>query len=94
MTPPNRPQAEPRWSLVGPGLVVAATGVGAADLIATTVAGSKYGYALLWAVVAGCIMKIVLVEGAAATAWPPATPSSRDGARLANGPAGISAPTS
>ncbi len=64
MTPPNRPQAEPRWSLVGPGLVVAATGVGAADLIATTVAGSKYGYALLWAVIAGCIMKIVLVEGA------------------------------
>lgn len=64
MTPPNRPQAEPRWRLVGPGLVVAATGVGAADLIATTVAGSKYGYALLWAVIAGCIMKIVLVEGA------------------------------
>ncbi|WP_435169769.1 Nramp family divalent metal transporter [Falsirhodobacter sp. 1013] len=57
-------EAEPRWSLVGPGLVVAATGVGAADLIATTVAGSKYGYALLWAVIAGCIMKIILVEGA------------------------------
>lgn len=56
--------AEPRWSLVGPGLVVAATGVGAADLIATTVAGSKYGYALLWAVIAGCIMKVILVEGA------------------------------
>ena len=33
-------------------------------MIATTVAGSKYGYALLWAVIAGCIMKIVLVEGA------------------------------
>lgn len=66
MTTPNRTDAaaEPRWSLVGPGLVVAATGVGAADLIATTVAGSKYGYALLWAVVAGCIMKVVLVEGA------------------------------
>lgn len=56
--------AEPKWSLIGPGLVVAATGVGAADLIATTVAGSKYGYALLWSVVAGCIMKVVLVEGA------------------------------
>ncbi|MCJ8138990.1 Nramp family divalent metal transporter [Falsirhodobacter halotolerans] len=54
----------PRWSLVGPGLVVAATGVGAADLIATTVAGSLYGYALLWSVIAGCIMKVVLVEGA------------------------------
>lgn len=60
----NSPAAEPRWSLVGPGLVVAATGVGAADLIATTVAGSKYGYALLWAVIAGCIMKVILVEGA------------------------------
>ena len=66
MTTPTRSDsaAEPRWSIVGPGLVVAATGVGAADLIATTVAGSKYGYALLWAVVAGCIMKVVLVEGA------------------------------
>lgn len=56
--------AEPKWNIVGPGLVVAATGVGAADLIATTVAGSKYGYALLWAVIAGCIMKVILVEGA------------------------------
>ena len=54
----------PTWKLVGPGLVVAATGVGAADLVATLVAGSKFGYALLWAVVVGVVMKIVLVEGA------------------------------
>ena len=54
----------PRWRLIGPGLIVAATGVGAADLVATMVAGSRYGYALLWAVVLGCVMKIVLVEGA------------------------------
>lgn len=54
----------PGWSLIGPGLVVAATGVGAADLVATLIAGSKYGYALLWTVVVGCVMKIVLVEGA------------------------------
>lgn len=53
-----------QWRLVGPGLVVAATGVGAADLVATLAAGSRYGYALLWAVVAGVLMKIVLVEGA------------------------------
>ena len=57
-------EAPPRWRLVGPGLVVAATGVGAADLVATLIAGQKYGYALLWAVVVGCLMKIVLVEGA------------------------------
>jgi Mn2+/Fe2+ NRAMP family transporter len=53
----------PRWSLIGPGLVVAATGVGAIDLVATLVAGSMYGYALLWCVVLGCVMKVVLVEG-------------------------------
>ena len=54
----------PRWRLIGPGLVVAATGVGAADLVATLIAGSKYGYLLLWCAVIGCVMKIVLVEGA------------------------------
>lgn len=57
------PRAD-RWSIVGPGLVVAATGVGAVDLVATLIAGSRYGYALFWCVVVGCIMKVVLVEGA------------------------------
>jgi len=56
--------APPKWKIVGPGLVVAATGVGAADMVATLVAGSRYGYALLWAVVLGVILKIILVEGA------------------------------
>ncbi|MER7797030.1 Nramp family divalent metal transporter [Microbacterium sp. NPDC096154] len=54
----------PRWRVIGPGLVVAATGVGSADMVATLVAGSNYGYGLLWAVVLGVILKIVLVEGA------------------------------
>ena len=44
--------------------MVAATGVGAADLVATLIAGQKFGYTLLWCVVVGCVMKIVLVEGA------------------------------
>lgn len=56
--------APPRWKLIGPGLVVAATGIGAGDLVATLVAGSRFGYALLWAAVAGVIIKIFLVEGA------------------------------
>lgn len=56
--------AAPRWKIIGPGLVVAATGVGAGDLVATLAAGSQYGYSLLWAVVVGVILKIVLVEGA------------------------------
>lgn len=54
----------PRWKVVGPGLVVAATGVGAADLVATLVAGSRFGYTLLWVAVLGAIIKVVLVEGA------------------------------
>lgn len=53
----------PRWKVVGPGLVVAATGVGAADMVATLVAGSRYGYGLLWAVVLGVTLKIILAEG-------------------------------
>jgi Mn2+/Fe2+ NRAMP family transporter len=58
----NGTQPTPKWKLVGPGIVVAATGVGAGDLVATLLAGSKYGYALLWAAVIGCVVKISLAE--------------------------------
>ena len=61
---PDGNSGGPRWKLVGPGLVVAATGIGAGDLIATLVAGSRFGYTLLWAAVAGVLIKIALVEGA------------------------------
>ena len=63
-TTPAEQTTVPRWRIIGPGLVVAATGVGAADLVATLIAGQKFGYTLLWCVVVGCVMKIVLVEGA------------------------------
>lgn len=42
--------------------MAAATGVGAGDLVATMVAGSKYGYTLLWAVVLGTAFKLALGE--------------------------------
>ncbi|MBN8529460.1 MAG: Nramp family divalent metal transporter [Caulobacterales bacterium] len=58
------PAPRARFSLIGPGIVVAATGVGAGDLVATLVAGSKYGYALLWAAVVGAVVKAALAEGA------------------------------
>src|SRR5690606_30689691 len=32
------------------------------DLVATLIAGARYGYALLWAAVIGCILKIALAE--------------------------------
>lgn len=60
----DSPSSPPhRWSIIGPGLVVAATGVGAGDLVATLVAGAQYGYALLWAAIVGTIVKVALAEG-------------------------------
>ncbi len=59
--------ARPRkssWKYIGPGIVVAATGVGAGDLVATLIAGSKFGYTLMWAAVIGCVVKISLAEAA------------------------------
>ena len=53
-----------KWKIIGPGIVVAGTGVGAADMVSTLIGGSRYGYMLLWAVVVGVVMKIILVEGA------------------------------
>ncbi|WP_445263080.1 Nramp family divalent metal transporter [Pseudokineococcus sp. 1T1Z-3] len=47
---------------IGPGIVVAATGVGAGDLVATLIAGAELGYTLLWAAVVGCVVKISLAE--------------------------------
>lgn len=51
-----------RLKQIGPGMMAAATGVGAGDLVATMVAGSKYGYTLLWAVIIGTVFKLALGE--------------------------------
>ena len=45
--------------------MVAATGVGAGDLATASIAGSKLGLAVLWAVVLGAFCKFVLNEGLA-----------------------------
>ena len=48
-----------------PGMLVAATGVGAGDLATASFTGNQLGIAILWAVVAGGILKFVLTEGLA-----------------------------
>ena len=53
------------FALMGPGIAVAATGVGAGDLIAGTNAGARFGAVLLWTAVYGAILKYVLTEGVA-----------------------------
>ena len=60
-TPPTGISA--RFRQVGPGLLAAATGVGAGDLVATMVAGAKFGTVLLWAAVLGTVLKLALAEG-------------------------------
>ncbi|HJQ78845.1 MAG TPA: Nramp family divalent metal transporter [Lacipirellulaceae bacterium] len=60
--------------VIGPGLIVAATGVGAGDLAAASMAGSHLGLAVLWAVAAGAFFKFVLNEGLAR--WQLATGST------------------
>lgn len=47
----------------GPGFIVAATGVGAGDLIAAAVAGQQFGLAVLWVVFLGAVFKATLNEG-------------------------------
>ncbi len=55
-----------RWySKIVLGLLVAATGVGAGDLITASLAGSNLGLVILWAAVAGALLKWVLNEGIA-----------------------------
>lgn len=52
-------------SIIGPGILVAATGVGAGDLSAGAFTGSLYGMAVLWAVLLGAILKYAMNEGLA-----------------------------
>lgn len=52
-------------AVIGPGLLVAATGVGAGDLATGAFTGNKLGVAVLWAVALGAFIKFVLNEGLA-----------------------------
>jgi Mn2+/Fe2+ NRAMP family transporter len=56
---------------IGPGIVMAATGLGAGDLITAAVSGASYGTVLLWAAAFGAAVKFVLNEGL--TRWQLAT---------------------
>jgi len=53
------------WAVLGPGLLLAATGVGGGDLATATFVGGLLGTAVLWAVALGAFMKFVVTEGLA-----------------------------
>ncbi len=54
-----------KLAILLPGLLVAATGVGAGDLATASFTGSQLGVTVLWAVVVGGVFKFVLTEGLA-----------------------------
>jgi Mn2+/Fe2+ NRAMP family transporter len=54
-----------KLSDIGPGLLLAATGIGVGDMVASTIAGAEYGLTLVWALAAGVILKFAITEGAA-----------------------------
>lgn len=53
------------FAALAPGILVAATGVGAGDLITASFAGAQVGVVLLWAPIAGAVLKWTLNEGVA-----------------------------
>jgi Mn2+/Fe2+ NRAMP family transporter len=45
-------------SRLGPGLIIAGSIVGSGELIATTATGAEAGFALLWLIIIGCVIKV------------------------------------
>jgi len=56
---------KPFWAVFGPGVLLAATGIGGGDLTTATFVGGLLGTTVLWAVVLGAFMKFVVTEGLA-----------------------------
>ncbi|MFQ5491591.1 MAG: Nramp family divalent metal transporter [Phycisphaerae bacterium] len=61
-----RKNTRPGWfHAIAPGILVAATGVGAGDLMTASLGGSAVGVVILWAAGAGAVVKWFLTEGIA-----------------------------
>ena len=57
------PRRKLTLAAIGPGLLLAGTGVGGGDLATGTFVGSLLGTAILWAVLVGAFLKFVVTEG-------------------------------
>lgn len=65
---PTLSPSEPWWrklSLAGPGLVFILSIVGPRDLVANSVAGSEYGYSLIWLLAVAILTRIAILESTA-----------------------------
>jgi Mn2+/Fe2+ NRAMP family transporter len=50
---------------LGPGLIMAAAGIGAGDVVVASVTGLKFGTTLLWAIAMTAVLKFILTEALA-----------------------------
>ncbi|SDM51754.1 Mn2+ and Fe2+ transporters of the NRAMP family [Fictibacillus solisalsi] len=62
MAPAKPVSLKKKIGMVGPGLITAATGVGAGDLVAALVAGAAFGMTFVWAIVLGAVFKYFINE--------------------------------
>lgn len=51
-----------RFSYLGPGIVLAAAGIGAADMVTALSGATTYGMGLLWAALVGVVVKFAITE--------------------------------
>ncbi len=61
----NLPKRTSWFQAIAPGILMAATGVGAGDLLTASLAGSELGVVIVWAALLGGVLKFVLNEGLA-----------------------------
>jgi Mn2+/Fe2+ NRAMP family transporter len=58
---PPKPRRFAFLAVLGPGILVAATGVGAGDLLTASYAGSRHGLVLLWAAWLGAVLTLIII---------------------------------
>src|SRR5262245_22721584 len=61
----SSPQPRSVLRMIGPGLLVAAAGIGAGDTVSATMVGAAHGLSLLWVVAFAAFLKRFLNEGIA-----------------------------
>ncbi len=58
-----------RLKSLGPGMIMAATAIGTSHLVLSPVAGARFGYGLVWLVLAAHLFKYPASSTARATPW-------------------------
>lgn len=61
--PSNNLKNKKKFIVFGPGIILAATGIGAGDLVTNSTAGANFGIVLAWTILIGVSLKVLVTEG-------------------------------